>query len=54
MNNKGAGDGGRLVTLIAVTPPPASPTPPAEGIASWRTVPGLKEKQMSLCKDDFL
>lgn len=64
-SGKGGGGGGKLVTLIAVThridsmrprvsaASPTPPPPPAEGIASWRTVHGLKETQMSLCKDDF-
>lgn len=43
---------GWLVTLVAVTQPCPTP-PPAEGIVYWRTVHGLKEKRMSLCKDGY-
>lgn len=62
-NNNGQGGGGRLVTLIAVThrihstkPCASAASPPLPLLlprASWRTVHGLKEKQMSLCKDEF-
>lgn len=51
-------DSTRAGIPAAYPAPPRPPThppplPPAEGITSWMTAHSLKEKRMSLCKDDF-